>query len=180
MGNFLSAVLQLFRPVKPFHSLINRSRLYNSYESLLEIVTSIINYSVFSITNQYVLLHLFLVTKILTVTANYFAHITNSMRFLFSSIVNGMAVVIVIVLLILLFIRLVNLDNICNLLSDYYTRHPQLDSGSATLCREQKDYYTIWAVLEIVMIVFKGLSIYFALKANNIVKKHIMLKMKKA
>ena len=47
MGTFFSGIVRAYRPIKTFNYILNRSRLFNSSDALLIIITIILNYSVY-------------------------------------------------------------------------------------------------------------------------------------
>jgi hypothetical protein len=184
MGNFLSGTLQLFRWQKSFHKTVNRSRLFNSYESIFEIFVSMVNFSLFTNTNQMMLIELFLIGTIITVAANYIVHIALTMRFLYSSVLNVIACIFILFLEVFLLIRLFNLIKLCTLFNNYYTKMGMLNDGSdgsdtINTCQKQQLYYILWLGVEFITILLKMLGIFFSWKAHAIVKKQIRKKKKK-
>lgn len=176
MGNLFSSILHIFRPVKRLHQLVNRSRLFNSYECLFEIGVTVTNYSVFAVTNQNGMILDFTFATIMTLMANYFVHISHAMRFIYSAYLIGAALILNLSFDAILFTRLSNLSMVCNLLQEYYSLYPSLDDSSVGTCLIQKNYYLYWMGLELSRILLKLLGIYFAYKAHNVMKKNFKIR----
>ena len=72
-----------------------------------------------------------------------------------------------------------NISKLCGIISDYYSRNPNKESPSKSICDSQTSMYQFWLALEFISIVLKGLTVYFAFKAHNIVKKSLKIKKKR-
>jgi hypothetical protein len=171
MGNFLGGLLQVFRPIRSLHFNVNRSRLFNSYESIFDLVICVVTYSVFSVTNQMMMIQLFLISTVFALFGNYIVHTSLPMRFIYSVVLCVIASSLSFIFDVILFIRLLNLNKVCSLLSRYFDKHPAKDNDSVTICQTQRNYYMIWIGAEFFVIGIKILSIVFAIKAHNVVKK---------
>lgn len=179
MGNFFSAVLMMFRPQKTANKVVNRSRLFNSYDSIFEILIAIMNYSVFSMTNQMTLIHFYLIGTFLSIAANYIAHIGLAMRFIYSAFISIFAGGYIMVLQFIVLTRTFNVNKICLLLDVYYTKYTTLETDKLDLCKKQRNLYILWLGIELICVSLKILGIYFAIKAHAIVKKQRKVRKKR-
>lgn len=176
MGNFFSGILRAYRPIKTYNYIVNRSRLFNSYDALVVIVMIILNYSVYSKTNQMVLVHCMLSQGIIAIVGDYIVQIVPAMRFMYSVILSSLALIMKVIISIILIIRAVNLSKVCKMLSYYYEKYTSEDDNSKSLCIEQKKYYISWILLQCGSIFLRSISIYFSIQAHNFVKNKKMVR----
>jgi hypothetical protein len=168
MGNILSAIIKSFRPIKQLGQYANRARIFCAYETLYEVIFTIINYAVFSVVNQLILNHMFLIFSFLSANANYLTSITHPMRFLYSACLNIISGLINTILTIIVITRLINVAHICKIFSNYDKRQ-LLNTHVDFLetCSQQRLYYIIWVLINLLTLSIKGLAIYFSIKAHN-------------
>lgn len=176
MGNFMSAIIRAYRPIKSFNYIINRSRLYNSYDAIFEILLCITNYAFFSLTNQMVIIHSLLVETLIALVGNYIVHITPAMRFIYSVILSSIALLLQVVLISIIFTRQLNLLQVCSLLKNFKRKNPNEAVNGIEICIEQSKYYFIWLLFVLISMVLRGTSIYFGIQAHNFVKNKKMVR----
>lgn len=179
MTNVLSTFILSFKRIKGLHANENRSRLYNSYESLLDLTVCVLNYAIFSATNQMILIHLFLITTLIGLSGNYIVHVSLALRFIYSSLLNFTAVLIITLLNFFVFIRMLNLNKICDVFKSHHERVPSMDNESIIICEGQRVYYIMWMILELVIVFAKFVGIFYAYKANIVIKNIKKLKKNK-
>ena len=170
MGNFFSRIIRAYRPIKTYNYIVNRSRLFNSYDAIGIVVMIILNYSVYSITNQMMLVHCMLCQGLIAIVGDYIVQIVPAMRFMYSVILSSFALIMSIIISLILTVRAVNLSKICQMLSYYYEKYSNEDDKSKSLCIEQRKYYISWIFLQYGSIFMRTLSIYFSIQAHNFVK----------
>ena len=176
MRTFFSGIDRAYRPIKTFNYILNRSRLFNSSDALLIIITIILNYSVFSTTNQMILIHCLLAEGLIALVGDYIVQIVPAMRFMYSVILSGVAMLMQVILGLILLVRCVNLGKICSMLSYYYTKYSSEDARAAAICKEQTKYYISWIFIQFGCVFMRGISIYFAIQAHNFVKNKKMIR----
>jgi len=176
MANILFFISKPFRSIKQLGPLTNRSRLFNSYESIFEILLIILNYSLFRITNQLIFCHILLVFSIIAISANYLTNITHPMRFFYSACLNILSSVLAFILTLVLFSALLNVSELCRLFSNYVNRQLNTEEQPNYLqtCFKQRLFYIIWFLLNIFATCVRGVGIYFSLKAHSKIKPALM------
>jgi len=171
MGNTLTGIINLFRPIKQLNRLVNRARLFCAWETIYEVVVSVTTYSFFAITNQLILCHILFGSCLISVTANYITSITHPMRFIYSAYINIIAITCVFLLTCVLLGRLLSVAQICNIFLNYVSRQPQTTQPDYLItCLNQRLYYVIWFLINLLSITMKALAIYFSFKAHSLVK----------
>jgi len=168
MGNILTSIIKSFRPIKQLGQFANRARLFCAYETVYEVIFTIINYAVFSVVNQLILNHIFLIFSFLSANANYLTNIAHPMRFLYSACLNIISALINTILTFIIITRLINVAHICKLFSNYNKR--QLSNTQVDFletCYQQRLYYIIWVLINLLTVSVKCLAIYFSIKAHN-------------
>lgn len=176
MGNCMSGIIRAYRPVKSFNYIINRSRLYNSYDSIFEILLCILNYAFFSSTNQMIIIHCLLGETLIALVGNYIVHITPAMRFIYSVIFSSIALLVKFILTIIILTRLLNLLQVCLLLKTFKKKNQNETVDGIEICTEQSRYYAIWLVFVLISMILRCISIYFGIQAHNFVKNKKMVR----
>ena len=179
MGNVISNLIRAYRPIKTYNYIINRARLLNSYSAIYNFLVIILNYSFFTLTNQMILIHILLFAGVFALCANFIVEITKPMRFIYSIILLGIAIIITMIIVIFLIIRLSNIYKICSLLNNYYRKYPNLNNKSLGTCSQQKNYYFIWLIIYSLSFVDGGFCIYFDVLAHNFLKNKKMVRARK-
>ena len=109
IGNIITLVYKAYSPIKGYNKHVNRSRLVNSWNAIVDIIYIGLNYGIFRLTNQYVLIHTMSVTGFIKMVGAFIVQTKSSFRFLYSIILIILVQLVTLILLILLIIRLVNI-----------------------------------------------------------------------
>ena len=171
MGNLITLVVKAYTPIKGYNKFVNRSRIINSYNAIVDIIYIGVNYGLFRLTNQYLLIHIMTANAVIKLIGAFIVQIKQSERFIFSIILIIITFLITIILLILLIIRLTNIFSICKLLDDYHKKYPNLDNSIINKCSQQKRYYFFWMGLQLIFSSSGIIEIHFDYIAHNVLKK---------
>jgi len=171
IGNIITLVYKAFTPIKGYNKHVNRSRQVNSCNAIFDIIYIGLNYGIFRLTNQYVLIHTMSASGFIKIVGAFIVQTKSSFRFLYSIILIILVQLITLILLILLIIRLVNIYSICKLLNDYHDKYPELDNSVINKCHRQKSYYFFWMGLQLVLASSGAIEIYFDFIAHVFLQK---------
>ena len=161
IGNIITLVYKAFSPIKGYNKHINRSRKINSYNSIVDLIYIGVNYGIFRLTNQYILIHTMSINAFIKLVGAFIVQTKSSYRFLYSIILIILAQFVTLILLIFLIIRLVNIFSICKLLYDYHDKYPELDNSIINRCHRQKSYFFFWMGLQLIFASSGAIEIYF-------------------
>ena len=171
MGDLISSIIKAFRPIKRYNKDVNRSRIINSYISILDLIYIGVNFGIFRLTNQYILIYVMTVNAFIKIIGAFIVQIKNPMKFLFSIILIIISLILTLIFLILLIVRLTNIYSICKLLNEYHNKYPDLDNSIIKKCKKQNRYYFFWMGVQLLFSSGGIIEIYFDLIAHNALKK---------
>ena len=171
MGDLISSIVKAYRPVKRYNKDVNRSRILNSYIAILDIIYIVVNFGIFRLTNQFILLYVMTVNAFIKIIGAFIVQIKYSMKFIFSIILIIISLLLTLIILILLIIRLTNIFSICKLLNDYHNKYPDLDNSIINKCKQQKRYYFFWMGVQLLLSSGGIIEIYFDFIAHNVLNK---------
>ena len=171
IGNIITLVYKAFSPIKGYNKHVNNSRIVNSCNAIVDIIYIGLNYGIFRLTNQYVLIHTMSVNGFIKIVGAFIVQTKSSFRFLYSIILIILAQIVTLILLILLIIRLVNIFSICKLLYDYHDKYPELDNSIINKCQRQKSYYFFWMGLQLIFASSGIIEIRFDFIAHVFIQK---------
>ena len=176
MGNLIISIYKAYTPNKGYNKFVNRSRVINSYIAIIDIIFIGVNFGVFRLTNQYVLIYIMTVNALIKLVGAFIVQIKQAKRFIFSTILIIITFLITLILLILLIIRLINIFSICKLLNNYHKKYPDLNNSIISKCNQQKTYYCCWMGEQLLFSSTGMIEIHFNLIANKVLKKEIKRK----
>ena len=171
MGNLIALVVKAYRPIKGYNKYVNRTRVINSYIAITDLIYIAVNYVIFRLTNQFILIHTMAINGFIKLIGNFIVQTKWAMRFTYSIILIIITLIVTLSLLILLIIRLVNIFSICKLLSDYHNKYPETDNSVIKKCSQQKRYYFFWLGEQLLFSSSGIIEIYLDYIANNALKK---------
>ena len=171
MGNLITSIVKAYRPIKGYNKFVNRSRVINSYIAIIDIIYIGVNYGIFRLTNQLILIYIMFVSAIIKIVGAFIVQIKQSMRFIYSIILIILTLLMILILLILLIIRLINIFSICKLLDNYHNKYPDLDNSATNKCSKQITYYFFWMGEQLLFFSTGIIEIHFDLIAHNVLKK---------
>lgn len=171
MGDLISSIVKAFRPIKRYNKDVNRSRIINSYIAVLDMTYIGVNFGIFRLTNQFILIYSMTVNAFIKIIGAFIVQIKNPMKFLFSIILIIISLLLTLIFLILIIIRLTNIFSVCKLLNEYHNKYPNLDSSIINKCMQQKRYYFFWMGVQLLFSSGGIIEIYFDLIAHNALKK---------
>ena len=171
MGDLISSIVKAFIPSKRYNKDVNRSRIVNSYIAVLDTIYVGVNFGLFRLTNQFILIYVMTVNAFIKIIGAFIVQFKQSMRFIFSIILIIISLLLTLIILILLIVRLTNIFSICKLLNDYHNKYPDLDNSIINKCKQQKRYYFYWMGVQLLFSSSGIIEIYFDLIAHNVLKK---------
>ena len=171
MGNLITYIIKAYRPIKGYNKYVNRSRVINSYNAIVDLIYVGVNYGLFRLTNQFILIHIMTVNSFVKLIGGFIVQIKQSVRFILSIFLISITILVTLILLILIVIRLINIYLICKSLNDYHKKYPNLDNSIINRCTSQKRYYYFWIGLQFLFLSSGIIEIYFDYIANNALKK---------
>ena len=179
MSEFIHTISRAYKPIPSSHFIINRSRLFNSYEAIINGLIIILNYALFLKTNQINLINTLFVQCLIGIIGDYIVQITQAMRFMYSFILSIVSLSSLSVVFFLMIIRVNNVSKLCKLFTYYKRRHPSESSTIHLTCLEVKTYYIAWVVLNGVNGILRAFSIYFAYQAHKYIKTKRLIRRRK-
>ena len=171
MGNLKTYTVRAFRPIKGYNKFVNRSRVINSYIAIIDVIYIGVNFGIFRLTNQFILIFFMTGISIIKIIGAFIVQTKQVMRFLYSLVLIIIALILTLIILLLLIIRLTNIYSICKLINDYHKKYPELDNSIINRCGQQKRYYFLWMGQQLFFSSSGIIEIYFAFIAHNVLKE---------
>ena len=179
MSEFIHKIARAYKPIPSSHFIINRSRLFNSYEAIINGLIIILNYALFRKTNQMNIINTLLVQCLIGIIGDYIVQITPAMRFMYSFILSIISLSALTVVFLLMITRVSNVSKLCEFFSYYKRKHPSEESTIHLKCSEVETYYIAWIILNGVNGILRAFSIYFAYQAHKYVKTKRLIRRRK-
>jgi len=130
----------------------------------------IINYAVFSSTNQKTLINIFIIEKVFNILGNCAVHTSIIMRFLYSVIIHSVACLINVIITILIVIRMLNLIKLCALIDNHSISVKKPNDTKAD-CKLQVILYLSWIFLNVITLILKFIAMNYAYRSHLLLMK---------
>lgn len=171
MGNTIKIGKRLFLKSSHLAAIINKSRIFNTYEAIIEVVSVVFFNIIPSRTNQTLIVGLYTSQAFLCILGDLYIHVSpKRIHFRSSIVLNVGAQVFMIANTYLAYtpFRAVLAD--CQLIWAYYDIIGQ-ESISHSLCKQTLIYYGLWLLVVVIMEVLRNYSLVYMIKSFRYLSK---------